>query len=168
MDPNTPRKCSLIYSEIWRGSIFFAPKTWCFAGMAVMLRSPFAKRFSNPTALNFLLRSSQYVTSFSISISNLFVISFYFRFCNLCWLLQRELHSRNRQAMELIAKGWSALKEVDRVIDYCELNDRRLIPLLRVIVLNSLMFWFSLPKTLFGCSSDRNVSLSNYLKYLLH
>lgn len=42
--------------------------------------------------------------------------------------------------MELIAKGWSALKEVDRVIDYCELNDRRLIPLLRVIVLNSLMF----------------------------
>lgn len=68
-----------------------------------MLRSPFVKRFSNPTALNFLLRSSQY----------------------------RELHSRNRQAMELIAKGWSALKEVDRVIDYCELNDRRLIPLLR-------------------------------------
>ncbi|KAF2296029.1 hypothetical protein GH714_035753 [Hevea brasiliensis] len=33
--------------------------------------------------------------------------------------------------MEFIAKGWSALKEVDRVIDYCELNDRRLIPLLR-------------------------------------
>ncbi|XP_024033788.1 uncharacterized protein LOC18055177 isoform X3 [Citrus clementina] len=33
--------------------------------------------------------------------------------------------------MELIAKGWSALKEVDRVIDYCELNDRRLIPLLK-------------------------------------
>ncbi|KAF8042752.1 hypothetical protein BT93_A1167 [Corymbia citriodora subsp. variegata] len=37
----------------------------------------------------------------------------------------------NKTAMELIAKGWSALKEVDRVIDYCELNDRRLIPLLR-------------------------------------
>ncbi|KAM7263609.1 hypothetical protein ACFE04_001292 [Oxalis oulophora] len=33
--------------------------------------------------------------------------------------------------MELIAKGWSALKEVDRVIDYCELKDKRLIPLLR-------------------------------------
>ncbi|XP_058751516.1 uncharacterized protein LOC131624595 [Vicia villosa] len=32
--------------------------------------------------------------------------------------------------MEFIAKGWNALKEVDRVIDYCELNDRRLIPLL--------------------------------------
>ncbi|KAL4654035.1 hypothetical protein ACB098_01G305500 [Castanea mollissima] len=44
---------------------------------------------------------------------------------------QRELHSRNKKAMEFIAKGWSALKEVDRVIDYCELNDRRLIPLLR-------------------------------------
>lgn len=44
---------------------------------------------------------------------------------------QRELHSRNKKAMELIAKGWSALKEVDRVIDYCELNDRRLIPLLK-------------------------------------
>ncbi|KAL6278139.1 hypothetical protein ACE6H2_021740 [Prunus campanulata] len=41
------------------------------------------------------------------------------------------MHSRNKKAMELIAKGWSALKEVDRVIDYCELNDRRLIPLLR-------------------------------------
>ncbi len=36
--------------------------------------------------------------------------------------------------MELIAKGWSALKEVDRVIDYCELNDRRLIPLLKVMI----------------------------------
>ena len=35
--------------------------------------------------------------------------------------------------MEYVAKGWSAIKEVDRVIDYCELNDRRLIPLLRVL-----------------------------------
>ncbi|KAL5771361.1 hypothetical protein ACOSP7_015515 [Xanthoceras sorbifolium] len=43
----------------------------------------------------------------------------------------RWLHSRNKKAMEFIAKGWSALKEVDRVIDYCELNDRRLIPLLK-------------------------------------
>lgn len=33
--------------------------------------------------------------------------------------------------MEFIAKGYSALQEVDRVIDYCELNDKRLIPLLR-------------------------------------
>jgi TPR repeat protein len=33
--------------------------------------------------------------------------------------------------MEYVAKGWSAIKEVERVIDYCELNDRRLIPLLR-------------------------------------
>ncbi|KAH7546415.1 hypothetical protein FEM48_Zijuj01G0198500 [Ziziphus jujuba var. spinosa] len=49
----------------------------------------------------------------------------------LLWKQQRELHSRNKKAMELIAKGWSALKEVDRVIDYCEPNDRRLIPLLR-------------------------------------
>ncbi|KAG7974396.1 hypothetical protein I3843_06G047700 [Carya illinoinensis] len=44
---------------------------------------------------------------------------------------QRELHSRNKKAMELIAKGWSALKEVDRVIDYSDLKDHRLIPLLR-------------------------------------
>ncbi|WJX43714.1 hypothetical protein P8452_30777 [Trifolium repens] len=36
---------------------------------------------------------------------------------------QRGLHSRNKKAMEFIAKGWIALKEVDRVIDYCELND---------------------------------------------
>ncbi|XP_039039132.1 uncharacterized protein LOC120176912 [Hibiscus syriacus] len=43
----------------------------------------------------------------------------------------REMHSRNKKAMELIAKGWNALKEVDRVIDYCELNDKRLVPLLR-------------------------------------
>ncbi|XVE71435.1 hypothetical protein DITRI_Ditri10aG0149700 [Diplodiscus trichospermus] len=43
----------------------------------------------------------------------------------------REMHSRNKKAMEFIAKGWNALKEVDRVIDYCELNDKRLIPLLR-------------------------------------
>uniref|UniRef100_A0A803MQC4 Uncharacterized protein n=1 Tax=Chenopodium quinoa TaxID=63459 RepID=A0A803MQC4_CHEQI len=33
--------------------------------------------------------------------------------------------------MEFIAKGWSAMKEVDRVMDYCELYDRRLFPLLR-------------------------------------
>ncbi|XP_014492837.1 uncharacterized protein LOC106755241 isoform X2 [Vigna radiata var. radiata] len=44
---------------------------------------------------------------------------------------QRALHSRNKKALEFIAKGWNALKEVDRVIDYCELNDKRLIPLLR-------------------------------------
>ncbi|KAG8365162.1 hypothetical protein BUALT_Bualt18G0075600 [Buddleja alternifolia] len=46
-------------------------------------------------------------------------------------ILCRGMHSRNKKAMELIAKGFSALKEVDRVIDYCELNDKRLIPLLR-------------------------------------
>lgn len=44
---------------------------------------------------------------------------------------QRELHCRNKKAMEFIAKGWSAVKEVDRVIDYTEPNDKRLIPLLR-------------------------------------
>ncbi|KZV30109.1 Binding isoform 1 [Dorcoceras hygrometricum] len=44
---------------------------------------------------------------------------------------QRGMHTRNKKALELIAKGFSALKEVDRVIDYCELNDKRLIPLLR-------------------------------------
>ncbi|KAK4415623.1 hypothetical protein Salat_2669700 [Sesamum alatum] len=46
-------------------------------------------------------------------------------------MLCRGMHSRNKKAMEFIAKGFSALQEVDRVIDYCELNDKRLIPLLR-------------------------------------
>ncbi|KAL4577039.1 hypothetical protein LXL04_013140 [Taraxacum kok-saghyz] len=41
---------------------------------------------------------------------------------------QRGLHTRNKAAMEYIAKGWNALKEVDRVIDYCEPRDKRLIP----------------------------------------
>ncbi|URE21461.1 SEL1 [Musa troglodytarum] len=44
---------------------------------------------------------------------------------------ERGIHSRNKQAMELVAKGWSALQEVDRVIDYADRNDQRLIPLLR-------------------------------------
>jgi len=44
---------------------------------------------------------------------------------------QRWMHDRNKKAMELIAKGWSALQEVDRVIDYADHNDKRLIPLLR-------------------------------------
>lgn len=43
------------------------------------------------------------------------------------------MHSRSKKAMELIAKGYSALQEVDRVIDYCERGDQRLLPLLRVI-----------------------------------
>ncbi|KAK9706150.1 hypothetical protein RND81_07G107300 [Saponaria officinalis] len=43
----------------------------------------------------------------------------------------RGIHSRTRTAMECIAKGVSAMREVDRVIDYCELKDKRLIPLLR-------------------------------------
>jgi hypothetical protein len=55
--------------------------------------------------------------------------------------MQRGLHSRNKKAMEFIAKGWNALKEVDRVIDYCELNDRRLIPLLNVITAFSTYFY---------------------------
>lgn len=44
---------------------------------------------------------------------------------------QRGMHSRNKKAMELIAKGWNSLQEVDRVIDYTEPNDPRLFPLLR-------------------------------------
>lgn len=43
------------------------------------------------------------------------------------------MHSRTKKAMEFIAKGYSALEEVERVIDYCDRNDTRLIPLLRVI-----------------------------------
>lgn len=38
-------------------------------------------------------------------------------------------------AMEFVAKGFAAVKEVDRVIDYAERNDKRLIPLLRVILM---------------------------------
>lgn len=50
------------------------------------------------------------------------------------------MHSRNKKAMEYIARGWNALQEVDRVIDYCELNDKRLIPSLRVrLVADSLI-----------------------------
>ncbi|KMZ64719.1 Binding protein [Zostera marina] len=44
---------------------------------------------------------------------------------------QRWIHSRNKKAMELVAKGWNALQEVDRVIDHTERNDPRLIPQLR-------------------------------------
>ncbi|KAG6527662.1 hypothetical protein ZIOFF_009788 [Zingiber officinale] len=44
---------------------------------------------------------------------------------------KRGIHSRNKKAMELVAKGWSALQEVDRVIDYADRNDTRLIPQLR-------------------------------------
>ncbi|KAK4753912.1 hypothetical protein SAY87_002016 [Trapa incisa] len=44
---------------------------------------------------------------------------------------QRELHSRNKKAKEFIARGWGALKEVDRVIDHCEIEDPRLVPYLR-------------------------------------
>ncbi|KAF3674063.1 putative early nodulin-93-like [Capsicum annuum] len=48
---------------------------------------------------------------------------------------ERGMHSRNKKAMEFIAKGWNALQEVDRVTDYCEHNDKRLIPSLRIIFL---------------------------------
>lgn len=59
------------------------------------------------------------------------LMRFYFSLF-LCAWLQRWMHDRNKKAMELIAKGWSALQEVDRVIDYADHNDKRLIPLLRV------------------------------------
>lgn len=71
------------------------------------------------------------LTSFVNPVYSLVNLNFFFFFPS---PMQRELHSRNKKAMEFIAKGWSALKEVDRVIDYCELNDRRLIPLLRVMI----------------------------------
>ncbi|XP_077252178.1 binding protein [Tasmannia lanceolata] len=45
--------------------------------------------------------------------------------------VQRGMHSRNKKATELIAKGWNALQEVDRVVDHTEINDPRLFPLLR-------------------------------------
>lgn len=48
-------------------------------------------------------------------------------------LQQRGLHSRTKKAMEFIAKGFSALKEIDRVIDHCEIGDKRLISGLTVI-----------------------------------
>ncbi|XP_062089147.1 uncharacterized protein LOC133795708 [Humulus lupulus] len=44
---------------------------------------------------------------------------------------KREIHSRNKKDMEFIAKRYGALQEVDRVIDYAEFHDKRLIPLPR-------------------------------------
>ncbi|KAK1282634.1 hypothetical protein QJS10_CPB22g01150 [Acorus calamus] len=41
------------------------------------------------------------------------------------------MHSRNKKAMELVAKGWSALQQVDRVIDATDPDDYRLHPYLR-------------------------------------
>lgn len=68
-------------------------------------------------------------------------------------LQQRGLHSRTKKAMEFIAKGFSALKEIDRVIDHCEIGDKRLISGLTVIsFLNELwdnMSSFSFSVTLF-------------------
>lgn len=45
--------------------------------------------------------------------------------------IHRAMHSRNKKAMEYIGKGWSALHEVDRVIDYTEPDDELLTPLLK-------------------------------------
>ncbi|KAK9141679.1 hypothetical protein Syun_011079 [Stephania yunnanensis] len=50
---------------------------------------------------------------------------------SLGFLIQRGLHSRNKKAMEFIAKGWNALQEIDRVIDYTEPTDARLHPYYR-------------------------------------
>ncbi|XP_062114471.1 uncharacterized protein LOC133825561 [Humulus lupulus] len=47
------------------------------------------------------------------------------------WCQKREIHSRNKKAMEFIAKEYGALQEVNRVIDYAEFHDKRLIPLLK-------------------------------------
>ncbi|CAA7045919.1 unnamed protein product [Microthlaspi erraticum] len=33
----------------------------------------------------------------------------------------RGIHSRNKKAMYYVAKGWSAIKEVGKVMDYCGL-----------------------------------------------
>ncbi|KAG4922471.1 hypothetical protein JHK85_052145 [Glycine max] len=43
----------------------------------------------------------------------------------------RALHSRNKKALEFIAKGWNALKEVDRVIDYSDPKHSGIVSLLR-------------------------------------
>ncbi|KAG0495992.1 hypothetical protein HPP92_000683 [Vanilla planifolia] len=48
-----------------------------------------------------------------------------------CLSQQRGIHEEEQKAMGLVAKGWSALREVDRVIDHTEPNDPRLFPLLR-------------------------------------
>ncbi|KAK1259318.1 hypothetical protein QJS04_geneDACA020071 [Acorus gramineus] len=45
--------------------------------------------------------------------------------------LHRGMHSRNKKAMDLVAKGWSALQQVDRVIDATDPDDYRLHPYLR-------------------------------------
>ncbi|KAF3634505.1 putative early nodulin-93-like [Capsicum annuum] len=63
---------------------------------------------------------------------------------------ERGMHSRNKKAMEFIAKGWNALQEVDRVIDYCERNDKRLIPSLRM----EAVYWFFCLRKNLGYSTE--------------
>lgn len=82
------------------------------------------------------LTSSPIHSKGTISIFSLYpLLIFHFSgsFEFILWIeLQRGLHSRNKKAAEYIAKGWSATKEVERVIDYAAPKDPLLIPLLRV------------------------------------
>ncbi|XP_042000395.1 uncharacterized protein LOC121749815 [Salvia splendens] len=76
--------------------------------------------------------------------------------------LWRGMHSRSKKAMELIAKGYSALQEVDRVIDYCERGDQRLLLLLRAAKQN-----FELALEADNSSTHARYWLSKmHLKYL--
>lgn len=69
--------------------------------------------------------------------------------------------------MEYVAKGWSAIKEVDRVIDYCELNDRRLIPLLRVLTTLSSSNEFLFIKNCLVCFRELKRTLSLLLRLII-
>ncbi|KAJ0469776.1 putative tetratricopeptide-like helical domain superfamily [Helianthus annuus] len=73
---------------------------------------------------------------------------------------QRGLHSRNKMAMEYIAKGWNALKEVDRVINYCEPRDKRLIPHLKTAKDN-----FEMALEVDNSNTHARYWLSRLLKY---
>ncbi|KAF5770115.1 putative tetratricopeptide-like helical domain superfamily [Helianthus annuus] len=63
-------------------------------------------------------------------------------------------------AMEYIAKGWNALKEVDRVINYCEPRDKRLIPHLKTAKDN-----FEMALEVDNSNTHARYWLSRLLKY---
>lgn len=133
---NTRNGNQYIVHKTWKLIIFYCFSFYFFPilfdlfdQMQKKMLGPLFKTSLRPSTLVLSQFSLQVCLYFPWPLSGIFFpcVFIYFLF----WL-QRSLHSRNKKAAEFLAKGFSAIKEVDRVIDHAERNSRLLIPLLRV------------------------------------
>lgn len=143
------------------------PLLLCFLADKMLPRALLAKFVLKPSTVvsPFQFNQQACCCAFTVLPLSCFDIHAYYLNLGFGIFLQRALHSRNKKALEFIAKGWNALKEVDRVIDYSDPKHSGIVSLLRVMKMLSPPIFAAICFFIWDLMHEKKKRTFSYLRF---